>query len=95
MRIKASKEIQWQYEKITNQLEIETDRLNDEYIKSMMIDTNYLSDVNLKQLLDYRQCIINKICENNEKVDQLNYNKAKQGEIQILLGQCHQFIEMY
>lgn len=95
LRIKASQELQWQYEKKKTLLEIETNRLNDEYIASMMINTNNLSDYNLKQLLDYRQVIINKICSNNEKVDQLNVNKEKQSEIQLLLGKCHKFIEMY
>lgn len=92
MRIEASKELQWQYEKQINIIQSEIARLNDEYVKSMKIDNNSLSDGNLKQLLDYRQSIINEIINNNEKVAELTISLGKQSEIIGLLNKCHYFV---
>ena len=92
MRIEASKELQWQYEKQINVLQSEIARLNDEYIKSMKVDINLLTDKNLKFLLDYRQSIINEIISNNEKVSELSISLGKQSEILGLLNKCHYFV---
>ena len=92
MRIEASKELQWQYEKQINILQSEIARLNDEYVKSMKVDINLLTDKNLKFLLDYRQSIINEIISNNEKVSELSISLGKQSEILGLLNKCHYFV---
>ena len=92
MRIEASKELQWKYEKEINVLQSEIARLNDEYIKSMKVDINLLTDKNLKFLLDYRQSIINEIISNNEKVSELSISLGKQSEILGLLNKCHYFV---
>lgn len=92
MRIEASKELQWQYEKQINALQSEIARLNDEYVKSMKVDINLLTDKNLKFLLDYRQSIINEIISNNEKVSELSISLSKQSEILGLLSKCHYFV---
>lgn len=92
MRIDASKELQWQYEKQINVLQSEIARLNDEYVKSMKVDINLLTDKNLKFLLDYRQSIINEIISNNEKVSELSISLGKQSEILGLLSKCHYFV---
>lgn len=92
MRIEASKELQWQYEKQINVIQSEIARLNDEYIKSMKVDINLLTDKNLKFLLDYRQSIINEIISNNEKVSELSISLGKQSEILGLLNKCHYFV---
>lgn len=92
MRIEASKELQWQYEKQINVLQSEIARLNNEYIKSMKVDINLLTDKNLKFLLDYRQSIINEIISNNEKVSELSISLGKQSEILGLLNKCHYFV---
>lgn len=92
MRIEASKELQWQYEKQINVIQSEIARLNDEYIKSMKVEVNLLTDKNLKFLLDYRQSIINEIISNNEKVSELSISLGKQSEILGLLNKCHYFV---
>lgn len=92
MRIDASKELQWQYEKQINILQSEIARLNDEYVKSMKVDINLLTDKNLKFLLDYRQSIINEIISNNEKVSELSISLGKQSDILGLLSKCHYFV---
>ena len=92
MRIEASKELQWQYEKQINVLQSEIARLNDEYIKSMKVEVNLLTDKNLKFLLYYRQSIINEIISNNEKVSELSISLGKQSEILGLLNKCHYFV---
>ena len=92
LKINASKELQWQYQKSLDQIEIENERLNHEYTESMKIDNNLLNDQNLKFLLDYRQSIINRICLNNQTCNQLYHCLDKQKEILGLLSDCYHVI---
>lgn len=50
-------------------LENDNSQLNFEYTQSFKV---FNDDVNLKQLIDYRQSLINKICNNNNYIDELN-----------------------
>ena len=50
-------------------LENDNSQLNQEWHNSFKINTN---QTQLKNLLNYRQCIIDKICNNNNYIDQLN-----------------------
>lgn len=50
-------------------LENDNSQLNQEWRNSFKVNTNQNQ---LKNLLNYRQCIIDKICNNNNYIEQLN-----------------------
>lgn len=64
-----------------NKIEIENNLLNNEYENSYKINYNLLTNNDYKYLIDYRQCLFNKIVENNEMIKELNINLIKQCNI--------------
>lgn len=64
-----------------NKIEIENNLLNNEYENSYKINYNLLTTNDYKYLIDYRNCIFNKILENNQIIKELNINLVKQCNI--------------
>lgn len=64
-----------------NKIEIENNLLNNEYENSYKINYNLLTNKDYKYLIDYRNCLFNKIVENNKIIKELNINLVKQCNI--------------
>lgn len=64
-----------------NKIEIENNLLNNEYENSYKINYNLLTNYDYKYLIDYRNCIFNKILENNQIIKDLKINLVKQCNI--------------
>ena len=91
IQINASQELLNQYETKINKLLVENSRLNQEY--NLSFKDYWYRNNNCKELIDYRECIIYKICENNNEIENLKISLKKQQNIYEFLYSCNYYID--
>jgi hypothetical protein len=90
LKIQASQAWLNKYDRQITELEVTNTRLNREF--DISFTSTYFSTSN-SQLIDYRQSIINEICENYDKIDRLKSMMNKQSEVLDLLMKCFYFVD--
>lgn len=90
MKIQASQAWLNKYERDLKHLEVSNTRLNKEFDASF---TYYSYNSSNSQIIDYRQTLINKICENCDEIDRLRSMMNKQSEVLDLLMKCFYFVD--
>jgi hypothetical protein len=90
LKIHASQEWLNKYNSAIDQLEMENERLNNEYKNSYKV---IIPPYNNHKLIEYRQAVIEQICENNNKLDDLKMKIVKQQELYKFMYHCYYFID--
>lgn len=90
LKIHASQEWLNKYNSAIDQLEIENERLNNEYKNSYKV---IIPPYNNHKLIEYRQAVIEQICENNNKLDELKVKIVKQQELYKFMYHCYYFVD--
>lgn len=91
LQINASQELLNDYERKINQLLVENTRLNEEY--NTTFKNYWYRNNNNKDLLNYRESIIFKICENNDLIEKYNKCLEKQKCIYNFLYNCNYYVD--
>ena len=90
LKIHACQEWLNKYNTMIDQLELENERLNQEYQNSYKV---VCPPYNNHKLIEYRQAVIEQICENNNKLDELKRKIVKQQELYKFMYNCYYFID--
>ena len=90
LKIHCSQEWLNKYNSMIDQLEIENERLNQEYKNSYKI---IYPPYDNNKIIEYRQAVIEQIVQNNNKLDELKNKIIKQQELYKFMYNCYYFID--